>query len=276
MENRSHAIFAGAFVIALIVAGIVAAFWIDRKDVSYTPYKIESTYSVGGLSMQSDVRYMGVNVGKVLDVGISQANPGVVSIIIGLLPGTPVTKQTWSEVVTQGVTGISNIELNDSGADTIMVDSQETALYVIPIRPGFFQQLQKLGDTTVKDLDRLMDQVEKVFTDENVKALSQSLKNIQTLTASLGESVKTLDPALKKLPKLIDSFDEVALQVSKVAAQIQASTLPEINQLAGSLHDAVEVITQTARDLKQSPQSIIYGPPKLTPGPGEPGFSGFK
>jgi phospholipid/cholesterol/gamma-HCH transport system substrate-binding protein len=276
MENRSHAIFAGAFVIALIIAGIVAALWIDRKDVTYTPYKIVSTYSVGGLSMQSDVRYMGVNVGKVLDVGISQASPGSVNIIIGLLPGTPVTKQTWAEVVTQGVTGISNIELRDPGTDTTMIVSQENELYVIPIRPGFFQQLQKLGDNAVKDLDRLMDQVEKVFTDENVKALSQSLKNIQTLTASLSESVKTLDPALKKLPKLIDSFDEVALQVSKVAVQIQASTLPEINQLAGSLHDAVEVITQTARDLKQSPQSIIYGPPKAAPGPGEPGFSGFK
>lgn len=276
MENRSHAIFAGAFVIALIIAGIVAALWIDRKDVTYTPYKIVSTYSVGGLSMQSDVRYMGVNVGKVLDVGISQTSPGLVNIIIGLLPGTPVTKQTWAEVVTQGVTGISNIELRDSGTDTTMIVSQDSELYVIPIRPGFFQQLQKLGDNAVKDLDRLMDQVEKVFTDENVKALSQSLKNIQTLTASLSESVKTLDPALKKLPKLIDSFDEVALQVSKVAVQIQASTLPEINQLAGTLHDAVEVITQTARDLKQSPQSIIYGPPKATPGPGEPGFSGFK
>lgn len=276
MENRSHAIFAGAFVIALIIAGIVAALWIDRKDVTYTPYKIVSTYSVGGLSMQSDVRYMGVNVGKVLDVGISQTSPGLVNIIIGLVPGTPVTKQTWAEVVTQGVTGISNIELRDSGTDTTMIVSQDSELYVIPIRPGFFQQLQKLGDNAVKDLDRLMDQVEKVFTDENVKALSESLKNIQTLTASLSESVKTLDPALKKLPKLIDSFDEVALQVSKVAVQIQASTLPEINQLAGTLHDAVEVITQTARDLKQSPQSIIYGPPKATPGPGEPGFSGFK
>ncbi len=276
MENRSHAIFAGAFVIALIIAGIVAALWIDRKDVTYTPYKIVSTYSVGGLSMQSDVRYMGVNVGKVLDVSISQANPGAVNILIGLLPGTPVTKQTWSEIMTQGVTGISNIELRDTGTDTTMVVSQESELYVIPIRPGFFQQLQKLGDSAVNDLDRLMDQVEKVFTEENVKALSQSIKNIQILTASLNESVKTLDPALKKLPKLIDSFDEVALQVSKVALQIQASTLPEINQLAGSLHDAVELITQTTRDLKQSPQSIIFGPPKATPGPGEPGFSGFK
>jgi phospholipid/cholesterol/gamma-HCH transport system substrate-binding protein len=276
MENRSHAIIAGLFVIALIIAGIVAALWIDRKDVTYTPYKIVSTYSVGGLSMQSDVRYMGVNVGKVLDVGISLANPGSVNIIIGLVPGTPVTKQTWAEVVTQGVTGISNIELRDSGTDKTMVVSQESELYVIPIRPGFFQQLQKLGDTTVKDIDRLIDQVEKVLTDENVIALTQTLKNLQVLTASLNESVKSLDPTFKKLPKLIDSFDEVAQQVSRVAVQIQASTLPEINQLAGSLHDAVEVITQTARELKQSPQSIIYGPPKATPGPGEPGFTGFK
>ncbi len=276
MENRSHAIFAGLFVIALIVAGIMAALWIDRKDVAYTPYKIVSTYPVGGLSMQSDVRYMGVNVGKVLDVGISATSPGSVNIIIGLMPGTPVTKQTWSEVVTQGVTGISNIELRDAGTDTSLVVSHESNMYVIPIRPGFFQQLQKIGDTTIKDVDRLIGQIEKLLTEENVKAFSESLKNLQALTASLNESVKTVDPTLKKLPKLIDSFDEVAQQVSRVAVQMQASTLPEINQLAGSLRDAVDVIAQTTRVLKQSPQSIIYGPPKVAPGPGEQGFTGFK
>lgn len=307
MENRSHAIFAGIFVIALVIAGIVAAFWIDRKDVIYTPYKIVSTYPVGGLSMQSDVRYMGVNVGKVLDVGINPQEPGTISITIGLNPGTPVTQKTWAEVMTQGVTGISNIELRDDGGDKTLVTSQYGDLYVIPSRPGFFQQLQRLGDVTIKDIDRLIDQLEKVMTDQNVKSFSESLANTASLTASLNRVVTKLEPTFNKFPTLADSIEAVAKQISQlakdanktiallnapygpmqqaskslelvqqVAAQLQASTLPEINQLADALRDAAQAFAQTARDLKQSPQSILYGAPKVMPGPGEAGFAGFK
>jgi phospholipid/cholesterol/gamma-HCH transport system substrate-binding protein len=34
-------------------------------------------------------------------------------------------------------------------------------------------------------------------------------------------------------------------------------------------------LTQTARQLGQSPQSLIFGPPRTVAGPGEPGFAGF-
>lgn len=306
MENRSHAIFAGLFVIALAIAGIVAALWIDRKDVNYTPYKIVSIYPVGGLSTQSDVRYMGVTVGKVLDVGISAAHPGSVNIVIGLFTGTPITKETWAEIQTQGVTGISNIELRDSGMDKTRVESRDGELYVIPTRPGFFQELQKLGTGTIEDIDRIVDQVEKLLTDQNVAAFTAVLTNIETLTASLNRTVKSLDPTFKKLPKLVDSLDLAASSVTElakdanatvemlnapsgpmrqaakslervqqIASQLQGSTLPEIDQLTESLNLAAQAFTQVVKELKQSPQSLIYGSPQVEPGPGEPGFTGF-
>lgn len=306
MENRSHAIFAGIFVIVLVVAGIVAAFWIDRKDVVYTPYKLVSIYPVGGLSMQSDVRYMGVNVGKVLDVGISADQPGSVNILIGLVPGTPVTPNTWAEIVTQGVTGISNIELRDKGGDKTLVSSSESNLFIIPVQPGFFQQLQKLGTTTISDIDRMIDQLEKILTPENAQAISQSLQNSAKLTESLNRSMANIEPALKKLPQLVNSVDAAAKnitelakdaaitvqmfnapqgpieqaarsldRVQRVAEQLQFFTLPEINQLADSFREAAQAFTHTARELRQSPQAILYGPPQVSPGPGEAGFTGF-
>jgi phospholipid/cholesterol/gamma-HCH transport system substrate-binding protein len=39
--------------------------------------------------------------------------------------------------------------------------------------------------------------------------------------------------------------------------------------------DASRALTQTARQLGQSPQSLIFGPPRAVAGPGEPGFAGF-
>ena len=39
--------------------------------------------------------------------------------------------------------------------------------------------------------------------------------------------------------------------------------------------DAARSVTHTTRVLGQSPQSLIFGPPQVMAGPGEPGFAGF-
>jgi len=186
------------------------------------------------------------------------------------------------------------------------VVSREGAIYVIPVRPDFFQQLQKIGETTIKDVDRLIEQFEKILTDQNVQALSEILINIETMTVSLNNTPTSLESTFKKLPHLVDLFDDAAAQVTvlakdanetidifnapqgpmkqaakslermqQIASQLQGSTLPEINQLAATLNMAAQAFMQIVRELKQSPQSIIYGSPQVTPGPGEAGFAGF-
>jgi phospholipid/cholesterol/gamma-HCH transport system substrate-binding protein len=58
-------------------------------------------------------------------------------------------------------------------------------------------------------------------------------------------------------------------------AQVNASTLPDMSLLSSSVVDASRTLTRTVRQLGQSPQSFIFGPPRVAPGPGEPGFAGF-
>jgi phospholipid/cholesterol/gamma-HCH transport system substrate-binding protein len=39
--------------------------------------------------------------------------------------------------------------------------------------------------------------------------------------------------------------------------------------------EASRTLTRTVRQFGQSPLSFIFGPPRVAPGPGEPGFAGF-
>jgi phospholipid/cholesterol/gamma-HCH transport system substrate-binding protein len=48
--------------------------------------------------------------------------------------------------------------------------------------------------------------------------------------------------------------------------------LPRINQLAEELSRASRSLERLAGDLKQQPQSLLFGRRSGTPGPGEPGF----
>jgi phospholipid/cholesterol/gamma-HCH transport system substrate-binding protein len=169
MENRSHALLAGLFVLALLAAAAVAAIWLGRKDVTYEPYELVSMYPVAGLSVQSQVRYQGMAVGQVQQVSLDSEKPGAIRVRIGVLPDTPITRGTWAEVATQGVTGISNIELRDDGKNPKRVTTSATDPYHIPVRPGFFQKLQILGVGMLEDADAVLDDIRVFLSSENAE-----------------------------------------------------------------------------------------------------------
>lgn len=313
MENKSHALLAGIFVLLLLIAAAIAAIWLGRKDVTYTPYGLVSTLPVGGLSIQSQVRYQGMAVGQVEALKIDQDRPGAIRLRIGVAPDTPITEGTWAEISTQGVTGISNIDLRDDGKRPTRVSSSAEHIYDIPVRPGFFQKLQKSGVGMLEDGEMVLDHLDQFVTAENAKLFGQILRNTEALTASLNQSLAGLEPALQALPALVarlegtlGAVDQVAADVGSLtrsatqtidilnspngplqqasgalsqlrrsAAQLQSSTLPQINQMIESISQASRTFTATAQELERAPQSFLFGAPSVRPGPGEAGFEGF-
>lgn len=313
MENRSHAMLAGLFTLIFLIAAAVAAIWISKKNVPLKPYELVASSPVTGLSVQSQVRYQGVPVGKVELLRFIQDKPGQVRILIGVDPKTPITEATWAEIVTAGVTGISNIELRDNGSSQVRLDSSAQHLAEIPIKPSFLERLQSQGGGMLASLERVLSQVEKVTSEENIASISRSLKNTAQLTERLNRSVEALEPGLKKFPAVMDGLaattkriDFAATEIGKLAvsaqdsvkllnapdgpmymatqslqsiqemvAQLRVSTLPEFNALTVSVTDAARAFTLTSRQLGQAPQSLIFGLPRAAAGPGEPGFAGF-
>lgn len=313
MENRSHALIAGLFVIVLVAVAAVLAIWLGRKNVTYETYELASKYPVAGLSVQSQVRYQGLAVGQVRGLSIDQQQPGLIRVLIGVLPDTPITHGTWAEVATQGVTGISNIDLLDDGHDPRKVTTSESHPFEIPMRPGFFQKLQTLGVGMLEDADAVLDDVRLFLSTENAQKFSELLARADELTESLNRSVVRLEPAIEALPELmakvnrslsqvdrlsdemtqlteaarqtIDTFNSPSgplamatqslSQLQRAVAQLQASSLPQANQAFEDIAQAARTFTEAARFFEQSPQSVLFGPAPVRPGPGEPGFEGF-
>ncbi|MCD8503874.1 MAG: MlaD family protein [Burkholderiaceae bacterium] len=313
MENRSHALLAGLFVLFLAAAAAVTAVWLGRKDVKYEPYVLVSKYPVAGLSIQSQVRYQGMAVGQVQGLSIDKDKPGTIRVQIGVVPDTPITEGTWAEIATQGVTGISNIDLRDDGEQPKRVTSTAADPYEIPVRPGFFQKLQNAGVGMLEDGEEVLDDLRKFITDENAERFTLLLDNAEKLSGSLNDAAIRLKPAIDALPGVIAKldqtlvkFDQVGTDVTRLtqsaqktidylnsptgpltlatqslaqlqrsAAQLQSSTLPEISRMMDDISAAARSFSGAARLFEQSPDSVLFGPPPAKPGPGEPGFNGF-
>ena len=84
MENKSHALAAGIFVI--VVAALLAGLglWLTRDKTDYRYFELSSKESVTGLQPQAAVRYKGVSVGKVTSIGFDPETSGNVRIRIAV------------------------------------------------------------------------------------------------------------------------------------------------------------------------------------------------
>lgn len=313
MENRSHALLAGVFVVLLLAAAAAAAVWLGRKDVKYETYELISHLPVAGLSIQSQVRYQGLAVGQVQGLSIDQSQPGVIVIRVGVYPDTPITKGTWGEIATQGVTGISNIDLRDDGADPERVSTNDQDPYEIPVKPGFFQKLQKSGVGMLEDAEAVLDDMRAFVDPQNAKRLASILDRADRLSDNLNQSVVALKPVIEALPATVTQLERTLAEFNKFganvtaltqsaqqtmdylnspagplrlatksleqlqrsASQLQSSTLPEVNRMISDISSASRAFTGATRTFERTPQAVLFGPAPVKPGPGEPGFSGF-
>jgi phospholipid/cholesterol/gamma-HCH transport system substrate-binding protein len=313
MENRSHALIAGAFTLLLLAAVILVAVVINRDRAALKNYMIVSTTAVSGLSPQSAVRYQGVPVGKVQSLQLDPSNPGQVRIRIGVAPNTPITESTWAELGVQGVTGLANVDLRDDGTSNVLLSQSKRELPIIPLHPGLLERFEQRGGAILANIELISGQLNKVLDDQNVQALHASLQNVVDISDSLKLMGRQLQPVVGKVGPLIDSLNDTSKQAQKAAADIgmlaqrsaQAlarldapggplevathslydisfaasrlsnETLPAVTRMANSVSRTARGVSTTVERVGDTPQSLLFGAPPPRPGPGEAGFKGF-
>ena len=140
MENRSHALLAGLFTLFLGLAVVWSIWWFGGKHEATTDYTVVTRQNVTGLSLQGQVRYRGIRVGKVQAIELDPRDVRNILIRISVGSAVPVTRGTTAKLGYQGVTGIAHILLEDSGADQVPLRSVdgEPARIAMEIKPDRF------------------------------------------------------------------------------------------------------------------------------------------
>jgi phospholipid/cholesterol/gamma-HCH transport system substrate-binding protein len=122
--------------------------------------------SVSGLSTDSSVRYNGVDIGRVKEIVLNADNPEQVRLALDLVRGTPIKEDTIAFLETQGLTGITTVNLRGGSAASSPLQARSGEAYpVIQSRRSFYAELNYT-------LSRLM-------TNEHIPAL---LANLNSLT----------------------------------------------------------------------------------------------
>ncbi|MEJ8845689.1 MlaD family protein [Variovorax rhizosphaerae] len=312
MENKAHAIAAGAFVIGLLAALIALVVWLTRDDTVRNIYELSTRDAVSGLQPQAMVRYRGIAVGKVASIDFDPKVKGNVRVRISVDEKVPLTKSTFASLSYQGVTGLAFIALDDKGEsqEALAPDNQNPPR--IPLRPSLLASLQERGEAILTQVDIAAKRANALLADENQKRIADALENISQAAAGANRLTQTLDktikadlgPALKRMPDTLDRVKKAASDVSRTANNLNTTvtrlnqpdgalakvgdgakslsvaienfngaTLPRINRVADDASRTVRRLGRTADNINDNPQSLLYGNGGVAPGPGEPGFS---
>lgn len=308
MENRSHALIAGFFTIALLILAIFIAIWLGRDKIQRTPYEIVTKSAVSGLNLQAAVRYKGIKVGNVTDIDFDDKNPGQLILRLEVIPDTPVTSATFATLAYQGVTGIAFVQLDeDKTAGSSVPLAQDGTTQRIPLRPGVMQNLEERGLAILTQTEELTRRINSLLDPKNRQTMISAVDNINKAAEAWQALPNKLNPSLDKLPELIDQTQNTLNTVSVLSkdasrftnnlnllsTQLQSAdgpiarfnlaldqlsngvtmeTLPRIQSLTGEARSSLRSLNRTTENLNDRPQSILFGNPPAAPGPGEAGF----
>jgi phospholipid/cholesterol/gamma-HCH transport system substrate-binding protein len=312
MENKAHALAAGAFVLGLLAVLVGLVVWFTRDNTVRNIYELSTRDAVSGLQPQAMVRYRGIAVGKVTSIDFDPKVKGNVRVRITVDERVPLTTSSFATLSYQGVTGLAFIALDDKGESTVSLKPDNDDPPRIPLKPSMLAQLQDRGEAIINQVEEVTKRANQLLSDPNQKRAADALENIAAASASANTLLKTLDntvktglnPALTKLPDTMASVKKAAGDVSRVAnnfnttvvrlnapdgpverlsdgtkALAQAvdsfnsATLPRVNRVADDTSHAIRRLGRAADGINDNPQSLLFGNGGTAAGPGEPGFN---
>ncbi|MEK6586268.1 MAG: MlaD family protein [Nitrospirota bacterium] len=285
MEPKVNYILVGSFVAFLGAAVLVGILWLGKTDYrgTYDRYEAHMKESVAGLSVDSTVKYRGVDVGRVKAIALNPNNPEEVLLAMDIVRGTPIKNDTIAVLETQGLTGLATINLTGGSRDALSLQAQEGQAYpVIKTGPSLFFRLDEAVsrllseeglaqllvdlDSAAKGAAKVLDEDNRILLKRTIKDVSdvaqtiathkaqieqslngaaRSADNLVKLTTSLNEQVPTLLAGLNKSVAALGTATDELARTSKAVGTVVNEARPELQQFTRrTLPEAGQLVTE--------------------------------
>jgi phospholipid/cholesterol/gamma-HCH transport system substrate-binding protein len=273
----------GLFVIAGLVIGIAAIIWVGasqyfQKGSRYVTYFNES---VQGLQVDSNVKYLGVDVGRVEKIRVAPDNK-LIEIIMKINFGGSLEYTTVASLKMAGITGIVYVELDRKKIrDTGLAPKIDFVppYPVIPSRPSDIRQIT----TTVEEIVQQVRSIDFNGIAEQVKATAKAVENfvdneemkkivsnLQSTTLHLDRMALKVNTILTKggaeeiLKETRETIEDARQVIGRVKEEVDSLKLSETRAKANNLMESVEAqvkkmstdIQATGENLRQASETL--------------------
>jgi phospholipid/cholesterol/gamma-HCH transport system substrate-binding protein len=255
MEPKVNYVLVGSFVALLGAAVLVGILWLGKTDYrgSYERYEAHMKESVAGLSVNSTVKYRGVDVGRVRDIALRPDDPEEVLLTLDILRGTPIKMDTIAVLETQGLTGLATINLTGGSRDApALVVSEGQDYPVIKTGPSLFFRLDDAVSRLLSEeglsqlivhLDSAAVGVAKILDDENRTLLKRTITDLSDVAHTIATHRVQIDHSLNSAAR---SADNLVKLTASLNAEVPA-LLARIDKSVAALGTATDELARTSQ-----------------------------
>lgn len=196
METKANYLLIGAFTLAGFVGLLGFLLWfakleMDRQFDYYDVFFPE----VSGLGISSQVRFAGLPVGQVVDMGLAPSGDGTVKVRLEVREGTPIRIDSRASVDAQGVTGVSNVGITAGNPNAPLLREGATSVPVIQSSRSVLQTLGDQGPEMIERLNTVAEQLTTLLGEENQKRVENILQNVERSSGNLDQAISDISSA---------------------------------------------------------------------------------
>jgi len=304
MERNAHYAAVGLATVTIMVALAVFVVWLARFSFNeeYDVYDVLFTDPVRGLSVGGEVHFNGIRVGEVTDLTLDRETGNQVIARVRLDEGIPVRTDSRAQLEPMGITGVNYIQITSGTPGGPLLKDQFPS-GVTPViqsqRSPVAELLQGSGTVLAQAVDAL-NRINRVLSDDNIRAFSSTVENIETVTAELEArrdvfdqlevAVTNANAAIVEYQGLgqdlrqivqgdgaeaIANIERAAAEAEGAARDVRAMTgqlqgpvgqfadqgLPQLTDAIAQLEEATATLNELIADVNRSPREFIQRAP---------------
>lgn len=234
MEREANYVAVGAFMLLVAIMAALFVYWYSdsREARHYTRYEVYFDGSVSGLSEGGQVRYLGVDIGRVARIRVDRRAADRVQVLVDIDASAPISERTVAELSLQGVTGLLYIDLQQQRpgpSPQRLMDLVESEGYPVirSIHSNFDVFLSSLPEVASR-VGELATRANLILSDNNVAAFTR-------LAESLDRAGGGLPQTVHEAGALIAELRSATVEARQVIAEVRTAADTAAPDLAAAL-----------------------------------------
>ncbi len=292
MESKINYTLVGLFVVLMSAGLITFAYWLGKHGgkQEYDPYLVYMSESVAGLSTDASVKYKGVNVGTVEQLGINPHNSEEVELRLKIVHSTPIKTDTTAQLKSFGITGLAFIELSGGSNDAPLLKTSGAAIPIIPATPSTFAKMYTSLEQLVEQSTLAMAKFDRILSENNldnitvilaetkllIKDVRGQLQGLQdfvdngvVLEKQVTSAFEKVADASESVQTMADSLEQNYADLGHNMRQDVQQSLELLNQLLYDLDILAGDLRHATQAIQASPSDLLFKRSQPKPGPGE-------
>ncbi len=174
-----------------------------------------------------------------MNIQFDPLDSGTILVPIEVDKKIVLSKGVYATLRLKGVTGLTQIQLEDSGTIPEELPPGDNPMSRIPLVPSITDKLMDTGEELLHKADHLMQRLSSLLNDENEKNIGGILSNLKSLTDKLSELQTSVDKALAGVPALTTNAQKTLNNIDALTNDLQGLT-KEVQNLSVKAGDLVD------------------------------------